>query len=129
MAELTIQVPDELAQRLQPFQNRLPELLSWLVETIVPVESVANLLPAVPIQADVPPVYSEVIDFLMTRPTPEQIANFKVSPEAQNGLRSLLEKNRKSSLSSREAAELDMYERLEQLMILLKAKSYSLIGK
>ena len=27
MAELTIQISDELARRLEPLQNRLPELL------------------------------------------------------------------------------------------------------
>jgi hypothetical protein len=27
MATITIQIPDELAQRLEPLQNRLPELL------------------------------------------------------------------------------------------------------
>ncbi|MEL6384554.1 MAG: hypothetical protein AAFQ89_19270 [Cyanobacteria bacterium J06626_18] len=33
MAELTIQIPDELAERLEPLRNRLPELLSQWVDT------------------------------------------------------------------------------------------------
>ncbi|MEQ9668364.1 hypothetical protein [Coleofasciculus sp. G2-EDA-02] len=36
MAELTIHVPDELAQRLEPLRDRLPELLQRLVETVPP---------------------------------------------------------------------------------------------
>ena len=29
MAEITLQIPDELAQRLQPLQQQLPELGNW----------------------------------------------------------------------------------------------------
>jgi|GEM_PF-3893643 len=32
MVELTIQISDELAQRLEPLQNRLPELLVQLLD-------------------------------------------------------------------------------------------------
>ena len=39
MAELTIQVPDELAQLLEPYRDRLPELLKSAVETIRPSNS------------------------------------------------------------------------------------------
>ena len=28
MATITLQIPDELAQRLEPLQNRLPELMN-----------------------------------------------------------------------------------------------------
>jgi hypothetical protein len=34
MAEFTIQIPDELAQRLEPLQNRLPELLWRLLDVV-----------------------------------------------------------------------------------------------
>ncbi|MBD2136603.1 hypothetical protein H6F32_03135 [Anabaena sp. FACHB-1237] len=33
MEQLTVQVPDELANRLQPILHGLPELLSQLIET------------------------------------------------------------------------------------------------
>jgi len=32
MATITLQIPEELAQRLEPLQNRLPELLWQLLE-------------------------------------------------------------------------------------------------
>ncbi|MEG3971509.1 hypothetical protein QUA00_28400 [Microcoleus sp. T2B6] len=32
MATITLQIPDELAQRLEPLQNRLPEQLLPLLE-------------------------------------------------------------------------------------------------
>lgn len=126
MAELTIQVPDELAQRLEPYKERLPELLAQLVETISPNTSSANSLPSVsnPTQRS-SPAYAEVIDFLIARPTPQEISAFKVSAVAQARIRILLDKNREETLSESEAAELDVYEQLEYLMILLKAKAYT----
>lgn len=130
MAELTIQVPDELAQRLEPLKDRLPELLARLVETIPPSTSTADLLSSVANPADAPPpAYAEVLDFLITRPTPQEISAFKVSSQAQARIRTLLDKNREETLTETEAAELDVYEQLEYLMILLKAKAYASMNK
>jgi hypothetical protein len=128
MAELTIQVPDELAQRLEPFRDRLPELLTRIVETVLPSSYPADLLPSVANRTDAPVAYAEVLDFLITRPTPEEIVAFKVSAEAQERLRTLLDKNREGRLTEIEAAELDLYEQLEHMMILLKAKAHALVG-
>ncbi|MGB7441726.1 MAG: hypothetical protein WA919_11705 [Coleofasciculaceae cyanobacterium] len=121
MAELTIQISDELAQRLEPLQNRLPELLWQLLDTVnlqTPSESTVKTE-----TTDIPAVYQEVIDFLIKRPTPEEIIAFKVSPQAQKRLEILLEKNRSATISTMELAELDVYEQLEHLMILLKARA------
>ena len=63
------------------------------------------------------------MDFLIKQPTPEEIANFKVSPQAQTRLQNLLEKNRAGTITVEENSELDIYEQLDQLMILLKASS------
>ncbi|MFM5979678.1 MAG: hypothetical protein ACKO9I_03895 [Sphaerospermopsis kisseleviana] len=121
MAQLTIQVPDELATRLQPILHRLPELLSQLLETYTPETLTLNN------SSDIPNTYTEVLDFLIKQPTPEQIAKFKVSSHAQIRLEELLEKNRRGTISETESSELDVYEQLDQLMILLKARAYSVI--
>ena len=123
MAELTIQIPDELAERLEPLRNRLPELLSQLVSTSS--SSSASLAIASTELQQLPQAYVEVLDFLVTCPTSQDIIAFKVSPEAQNRLRSLLDKNREGSLTESEVAELDAYEQLEHLMILMKARALS----
>ena len=121
MAELTIQISDELAQRLEPLQNRLPELLWRLLDVVnLPTTSEPTVKTEI---ADIPAVYQEVIDFLIKRPTPEEIIAFKVSPQAQTRLEELLEKNRSAIISPMELAELDVYEQLEHLMILLKARA------
>jgi hypothetical protein len=125
MAELTIQIPDELAQRLEPLRNRLPELLSQLVDR---TNFSASTMPEVQATSShVPAVYLEVLDFLIKRPTPEEIIAFKVSPEGQKRLQTLLHKNRETTLTQTEIAELDVYEQLEHLMILLKARANNTI--
>lgn len=121
MAELTIQVPDELAQRLEPLKNRLPELLKQLLETTN--QSVAAQHDVKANLRDIPCVYIEVLDFLIKRPTPQEIATFKASPQAQARLSQLLDKNREETLNEAETTELNVYEQLEHLMILLKARA------
>ncbi len=73
---------------------------------------------------DIPIVYQEVLDLLIKRPTPEEIIAFKVSPQAQSRLEELLGRNRSATLNSMELAELDVYEQLEHMMILLKARAF-----
>lgn len=125
MAQLTIQIPDDLAQRLEPLQNRLPELLRRVLD----IENMQTAQPKVKTETiDIPAVYQEVLEFLIKRPTPEEILAFKVSLQAQNQLQALLEKNRSATLSAMELAELDVYEQLEHLMILLKAQALKAIA-
>jgi hypothetical protein len=66
--------------------------------------------------------------WLLARPTPHDILAFTVSDAAQARLRLLLDKNREEALSATEEAELDIYEQLEHLMRLLKAKAYALVS-
>ncbi|MEL6164548.1 MAG: hypothetical protein AAFR37_12575 [Cyanobacteria bacterium J06628_3] len=122
MAELTIQVSDELAQRLEPLQNRLPELLWQLLDVANLPTNISKTVQTEP--TDIPLVYQEVLDFLIKRPTPEEIIAFKVSSQAQSRLEELLERNRSATLNSMELAELDVYEQLEHMMILLKARAF-----
>ena len=127
MAELTLDVPDELVQRLQPLKDRLPALLTLLVGAISSRAEGSPLSEAH--GTETPLAYAEVLDFLLTRPTPYDILAFKVSDAAQARLRLLLDKNREEALSATEEAELDIHEQLEHLMILLKAKAYALASR
>lgn len=123
MAQLTIEIPDDLAQRLIPFQDQLSELFTRLIVTTLPGESSASsrLLTT----AELPDTYLEVLDFLVTRPTFEQLLAFKASEQSQVRLQTLLQKNRDASLSSLETAELNVYEQLDALMTLLKVRAYA----
>ncbi|WP_126384249.1 hypothetical protein [Pseudanabaena sp. ABRG5-3] len=127
MAQLTIDIPDELAQKLAPYQNQISEIFARLINASLLNEAIDSLeLPSNPLPTDFP-TYLEIIDFLVNRPTSEQIANFKVSERSQTRLQELLQKNRDSNLLPSEIAELNLYEQLDVLMTMLKIRSYASI--
>lgn len=107
MARLTIEIPDELMEQLSPFRDQLPELLRRGLQPL-----------ALPAQ-----VYRYILDFLASQPTPEQVAEFRPSSEMQERLSYLLAREQASELSADERQELDEYERIEHLMIMLKTGS------
>ena len=116
MTSITLEIPDELAARLAPLRDRLPDLLRIALELSSPY-------PTASLRAGDNPVFHEMIDFLARGPSPEQIAAFKVSPSAQARLEELLEKNRENELTDDEAAELDLYVQINHVMLLLKARA------
>ena len=123
MTTITLDVPDDLAVQLMPLQDRLPELLSLAVDlfTVKPTPPRTG-------EDGVYPVFTEMMDFLVSRPTPEQIIAFKVSPAVQARLETLLDKNRESNLTETEDAELDTFEQVNHLLILLKAHARSILA-
>lgn len=124
MAQFTIEISDDLAQQLVPFQNQLSELFTRLITTTLPALSSSRLdLPT----TELPPTYIEVLDFLVTRPTSKQILTFKVSEQSQARLQTLLQKNRDGSINTSEISELNFYEQLDELMTLLKVRAYAAI--
>ncbi|NJL00137.1 MAG: hypothetical protein HC910_06040 [Spirulinaceae cyanobacterium SM2_1_0] len=105
MASLTIEIPDDLMERLDPIRDQLPELLRRCLQP--------DLLSA--------PVYHYILSFLTSQPTPDQIAAFRPTPTMQSRLRDLLNRSAEGSLTPTESQELDEYERIEHLIVLLKA--------
>ena len=68
-------------------------------------------------------IQDEVLSFLLSAPTPEDVIAFHASETAQMRLRYLLDANRNGTLSDMERAELDEASQIDHLMILLKAKA------
>lgn len=64
----------------------------------------------------------EVLDFLLSQPTPEQVIAMRASQTAQERLRYLLDGNRNNTLNDSERAELDAYVQLDNLVSRLKAR-------
>lgn len=126
MVQITIEVPDELAQRLEPFQGQLSELVTRFLASTLPDESSESVLSAVGLTLP-SGAYQEVIDFLISGSTSQEIVDFKVSEQSQMRLQSLLQKNGEAMLSSAEREELDLYEQLDALVGLLKAKAFVMI--
>lgn len=69
------------------------------------------------------PVFAEIVEFLSSYPTADQILAFKISPQSQTRLAELLEKNREEGLTGGEKAELDWYEHIHDIMTRLKAQA------
>lgn len=108
MTTITLDVPDELAASLRRAGDRLPELLALSLQQ-----------PALPAS-----VYRYILDFLASQPTAEQIAAFGPTPDMTERLRTLLARQAAGDITPVETAELDEYERIEHLMILIKAGNF-----
>lgn len=65
----------------------------------------------------------EVLDFLLSQPTPEQIINLRASATAQERIRYLLDGNRNNTLNDAERTELDVYIQFDNLVARLKARA------
>lgn len=72
-------------------------------------------------------VQDDVMTFLLTAPSPEQIIAFHASDEAQERLRYLLDINRNGTLSDSERAELDDAMYINRFVTRLKAKAHKVL--
>jgi hypothetical protein len=73
-------------------------------------------------------IYRALVDFLASNPSPAQVAAFRPTPEMQERLVTLLTRSQAGDLTPAEQAELDEFERIEHLVILLKAGSLPFQG-
>ena len=107
MTTITLDVPDELAASLRRAGDRLPELLALSLQ-----QHTAGFCRIC------------ILDFLASRPTAEQIAAFGPTPDMTERLRTLLARQAAGDITAVETTELDEYERIEYLMILIKAGNF-----
>lgn len=71
---------------------------------------------------------NEVLEFLTSAPTPEQILDFQPSETLQQRASYLLEQNRQRRLTAEERAELEEFSRLNQVVSMLKIKTRKKLG-
>ncbi|NJN96114.1 MAG: hypothetical protein HC875_19415 [Anaerolineales bacterium] len=114
MVEITMQITDRLAQRLQPLYDWLP--------TILELSLVGFKTPAVQ-------TVSEIIEFLTTSPSPSEVLDYHVSERAQTRLQRLLAINAAGLASAEEQAELDEIGQIEHIVIMLKAQAQEKITR
>jgi hypothetical protein len=110
--QITLDVPDSLEQRLEPYRDRLPELLErglrdMEIEPTAEVEDV-----------------SQIITLLASQPTAEQILAIKPSAKFQARVSELLSQNKAGTLDREGEIELERYLLLEHLVRLAKARAY-----
>lgn len=108
MVQMTIQVSEELAERIRP-------LGSWL-----PVALELSLLGC---KTKAAAVATEVIEFLASSPSPQAILDYHPSEQAQARLRRLLALNEAGLLGEDEVRELDELEKIEHIAVMLKAQA------
>ena len=109
MTTVTLELTDDLAQSIAAVRHRLPEIIALGLNRLSP-------LPA--------QVYSHVLSFLASGPNPEQLMEFRPTPEMQARLDELLEKSRADTLTDLEKQELAEYEQIEHIVIMLKARAF-----
>lgn len=107
MVQMTMQVPDELARRIQPMTVWLPAIIEL---SLIGFKTLATT------------TASEVIAFLAQNPSPPEVLAYHVSDEAQERLQRLLALNEKGMLSEMEQLELDELQQLEHVIIMLKSR-------
>lgn len=121
MAKITLDIPDDLLDQLTQVGDlaeirvavRLPDLLRLSLQKPV--------LPA--------HIYRYILDFLASKPTAEQILAFRPTTEMSDRLQTLLSRSHAETLTPSEQQELDEYERIEHLIIMLKAGSLPYLTK
>lgn len=105
MPTITIEVSEELSEQIAQLGDRLPEYLALSLRQ-----------PAVPTH-----IYRYILDFLSSNPSPEQIAEFKPTLEMQERLQLLLSRSKADQITPNELKELEEYEQIEHLLIMIKS--------
>jgi hypothetical protein len=77
----------------------------------------------------VSPAYFEIIEFIAAGTTPEAVADFRPSSEAQRRVADLIEREKEENLSLEEAAELDHFMELEHILRMAKAKARQILAR
>lgn len=73
-------------------------------------------------------IQDEVLGFLLSSPTPQQIIAFHASDTSQARLRYLLDANRNGTLTDDERAELEEASQINHFVTLLKAKAHQTLA-
>jgi hypothetical protein len=74
------------------------------------------------LNAPVRTVFGEITNFLATNPTPEEIIDYELPDDLQARAIELLEKNGEDELTGIEHKEMMDFVRIDNMMLLLKAK-------
>ena len=106
MVHMTLEVSDELAERIRPIESWLPTVLEL---SLVGFHTVATA--------------TEVIQFLASDPAPHEVLAYHASERSQARLQRLLALNEAGLLGEDEQRELDEMQRIEHIVIMLKAQS------
>ena len=106
MVDLTLSVPEALAEKIEPLTPWLPTVLE---------------LSLVGFQTRATRVAADIIRFLSTKPSSKAVLDYRLAPIHQERTQRLLELNKAHLLGADEQLELDELEKIEHIIIMLKA--------
>lgn len=112
MVSVTLNISEELATRLVPLEDKLPRILELGLRELNATAQLGFDGAA------------EVLEFLASLPSPEEIVALHPSEALQARVSALLEKNRTQGLTDAEEQEWEQYEYLEHLVRIAKAKAH-----
>ncbi|MBD2001882.1 MULTISPECIES: hypothetical protein [Cyanophyceae] len=115
--QITLDLPEELVSQLNSLGDKLPQILELGLHELNASSQTGFAGVA------------EILKFLATLPTPEEIIALRPSEALQAEISSLLEKNRAQSLTLAEAQSWEQYQYLEHLIRMAKAKAYLKLKK
>jgi hypothetical protein len=109
--EVTLTIPDDLANRLGPLETQLPQILElgireWTARHEVGFDGVTG-----------------VLETLAALPSPNEVLALRPSAALQARISELLEKNRTAGLLPEEKREWEHYQYLERQVRLAKARA------
>jgi hypothetical protein len=109
--EITLTVPEELATRLQPVGDHLPQILELGIREW-------NARRGAGFSG-----FADVLETLASLPAPEEVLALRPSASLQERLDELLEKSQAAGLSPEEQGEWEQYQYVEHLVRLAKARA------
>ncbi|MEO0430721.1 MAG: hypothetical protein AAF151_03410 [Cyanobacteria bacterium J06656_5] len=110
--QITVDIPDDMAHELEPLKDDLPQILALGLQQLQanPANGFSSLV--------------DVLEFLATLPSPQQILDLRLSEAAQGQVDTLLEKNRNgAALNPVEQMLWQQYEFVEHLVRTAKAQA------
>jgi hypothetical protein len=75
------------------------------------------------------PAYLEIIDFIAAGTTPETIADFRPSPQAQRRVSELVDREKESVLTPEERSELDHFIELQHILRMAQATARKILTR
>ena len=106
--QMTIELPDELVERLEPEREHLAEIIERGLRQRWSESSGLG---------------REVISFLAGGPKPGDILSFRPSADSLERARTLLRRAKQGPLTAAEEAEMDEIANLDHLIALIKAEA------
>lgn len=109
--QITVDVPDELAMRLDPLKDELPQILMLGLREVeaTSINGLSGL--------------TQVLEFMASLPSTQEILDLRLSESVQIEVDRLLEKNRAEGLTPMEQRLWQHYEFVEHLVRIAKAKA------